>query len=70
MGFKKLKKFLLNITPEKILNIYQEPIKNNYSVIDNYSTLSYSQEGEDLILKRIFEGQENWLLCRCWSTSS
>ncbi len=58
MGFKKLKKLLLKITPKKILNLYQEPIKNQLRELDSYSTLSYSQEGEDLILKRIFEGQK------------
>ncbi|MFN4762870.1 FkbM family methyltransferase [Gillisia sp. Q332] len=58
MGFKKVKKFILRITPKKVLNLYQEPIKNKHREIDIYSTLSYSQEGEDLILKRIFEGQK------------
>ncbi len=58
MGFNKLKKLLLKITPKKILNLYQEPIKNQLRELDSYSTLSYSQEGEDLILKRIFEGQK------------
>lgn len=58
MGFKKLKKLLLKITPKKILNLYQEPILNQSRVLDNFSTLSYSQEGEDLILQRIFEGQK------------
>ncbi len=58
MGFKKLKKFILRITPKKVLNLYQEPIKNKHSEKEIYSTLSYSQEGEDLILKRIFEGQK------------
>jgi len=58
MGFKKLKKLLLKITPKKILNLYQEPIKNQLRELDSYSTLAYSQEGEDLILKRIFEGQK------------
>lgn len=61
MGFKKLKKLLLKITPKKILNLYQEPIKNQLRELDSYSTLSYSQEGEDLILKRIFEGQKTGL---------
>tara|TARA_R100000935_G_scaffold16940_4_gene33461 strand:- start:22378 stop:23115 length:738 start_codon:yes stop_codon:yes gene_type:complete len=61
MGFKKLKKLLLKITPKKILNLYQEPIKNQLRELDSYSTHSYSQEGEDLILKRIFEGQKTGL---------
>lgn len=29
-----------------------------YNLLDGYATKSYSQEGEDLILKRIFEGKE------------
>jgi FkbM family methyltransferase len=58
MGISALKKFFFKITPKKILNIYQEPIKKQLSELDIYSTLSYSQEGEDLILKRIFEGQK------------
>ena len=61
MGFSKLKKIILKITPKKILNLYQEPIKNQLREMDIYSTLSYSQEGEDLILKRIFEGQKTGL---------
>lgn len=58
MGFKKLKNFILKMTPSKIINLYQEPIRNQYRISDSYSTLSYSQEGEDLILKRIFESQK------------
>ncbi len=58
MGISALKFFFLKITPKKILNIYQETIKKQLSELDIYSTLSYSQEGEDLILKRIFEGQK------------
>ncbi|TVZ25584.1 FkbM family methyltransferase [Gillisia sp. Hel_I_86] len=58
MGFSELKKFIFKITPIKILKMYQEPIKNQVRELDSFSTLSYSQEGEDLILKRIFEGQK------------
>lgn len=32
-------------------------LKNNY--FDGYALKSYSQEGEDMILKRLFEGEEN-----------
>ncbi|MBZ9632349.1 FkbM family methyltransferase [Salegentibacter sp. LM13S] len=58
MGFKKLKTLILKNTPRKLVNIYQEPIKKENEKLDPFSTLSYSQEGEDLILKRIFEGQK------------
>lgn len=57
MGFKKLKKLILKFSPQKVINLYQEPLKSRRE--DTYSTLSYSQEGEDLILKRLFEGQED-----------
>ncbi|WP_081212331.1 FkbM family methyltransferase [Salegentibacter sediminis] len=56
MGFNKLKELILKLTPQKIINLYQDPLK---SFQEDYSTLSYSQEGEDLILKRLFEGQKN-----------
>ena len=50
-----LKELLKTILPkrekEKIINI-----KNHY--FDGYSLKSYSQEGEDMILKRLFEKQE------------
>ena len=50
-----LKKLLKSILPksvkEKIINI-----KNNY--FDGYSLTSYSQEGEDMILRRLFEKQQ------------
>jgi FkbM family methyltransferase len=49
-----MKEFLKKILPKsfiKVLNFY----KNNY--FDSYSLKSYSQEGEDMILRRIFESQ-------------
>lgn len=58
MGFEKLKKFILENTPKKIINFYLEPINKENRRMNTFSTLSYSQEGEDLILKRIFEGQK------------
>lgn len=58
MGYKKLKQFILKNTPKKLVKIYQEP-KREVCNLDLYSTLSYSQEGEDLLLKRKFEGQTN-----------
>ena len=49
---KKLaKKILPKSAKEKIVDI-----KNNY--FDGYSLKSYSQEGEDMILRRLFEKQQ------------
>ena len=59
MGFKNLKQLILKLTPQKIINLYQPPLKSPQE--DFYSTLSYSQEGEDLILKRLFDGQQKGL---------
>ncbi|MBE7639816.1 FkbM family methyltransferase [Salegentibacter sp. BLCTC] len=59
MGFKNLKQLILKLTPQKIINLYQSPLKSPQE--DLYSTLSYSQEGEDLILKRLFDGQQKGL---------
>lgn len=47
---KLLKTILPSIGIEKIINF-----KNDY--LDGYSLKSYSQEGEDMILRRIFESQ-------------
>lgn len=58
MGTTRLKKIILRLTPEKVLNFYKSQDKKEFQKLDSYATLSYSQEGEDLILKRIFEGQE------------
>lgn len=49
---KNIFKFLL---PKKVIETLRI-IKNNY--FDGYSTKSYSQEGEDMILKRILENQK------------
>lgn len=59
MGTERIKKLIIRITPVKLLKIYQEPIKKYYVRKDPFSTLSYSQEGEDLILRRIFEGKKD-----------
>lgn len=57
MGFKSLKKIILKITPDRVQNIFKNSTANEHLRLDSFSTLSYSQEGEDLILKRIFEDQ-------------
>ena len=46
-----LKKILPKAVKEKIIEF-----RNNN--LDGYATKSYSQEGEDMILKRLFEGQK------------
>ena len=46
-----LKKFLPKAVKEKIIEF-----RNNN--LDGYATKSYSQEGEDMILKRLFGGQK------------
>lgn len=50
-----LKKLIKNILP-RIVKIKIIDINNNY--FDGYSLKSYSQEGEDMILRRIFEKQK------------
>lgn len=51
-----LKKIVTLIIP-KALVPFAIKIKNNY--IDSYALKSYSQEGEDMILRRIFENKQN-----------
>jgi len=51
-----LKVILKNILPKSIINVLID-LRNNY--LDGYSLKSYSQEGEDMILRRIFENKQN-----------
>ncbi len=50
-----VKKFLKSVLPERCIKKLSY-IKNNY--FDGYALKSYSQEGEDIILRRIFENQK------------
>ena len=50
-----MKKMINALLPTKAIETLRE-IKNNY--FDDYSIKSYSQEGEDMILRRIFEKQK------------
>jgi len=50
-----LKKMLKSIFPKSAIEQLLE-IKNNY--FDGYALKSYSQEGEDMILRRLFEQQQ------------
>lgn len=49
-----IKRIIRVLTPQKLINIYTEPYLKPY----RYVTLSYSQEGEDLILARIFANKK------------
>jgi FkbM family methyltransferase len=51
----KLKKVIQNIVPKRTLIVAKDYISK---IFDVYSIKSYSQEGEDLILRRIFEYKE------------
>ena len=60
MGIKrKLKSFLLNIVPPFLIREIENSILKQKSVNEQFINLSYSQEGEDLILARYFEGKNN-----------
>ncbi|MCL0077893.1 FkbM family methyltransferase [Peptococcaceae bacterium] len=50
-----MKVFLKKIIPNKLIAIYSK-LKINF--FDGYAIKSYSQEGEDMILRRIFERQK------------
>jgi len=50
-----LKQIVKIILPQKIIYSLND-IKNNY--FDGYAIKSYSQEGEDMILRRLFENQK------------
>ncbi len=52
------KKLIRKITPNKLAKFYQQPIKAKHNELLEFGTISYSQEGEDLILKRIFENKQ------------
>ena len=49
-----LKQTLLNVVPKSLINLY---IEFKLTVFDGYASKSYSQEGEDMILRRIFGNQ-------------
>lgn len=57
MGHNFLKKN--KIKPSRLIKLYQVFVQYLIGKPDPFATLSYSQEGEDLILKRIFEEKKN-----------
>ena len=58
MGFDYIKKLIFTITPSKLIRVYQSPVKAS-GVLPKFARLSYSQEGEDLLLERFFENKKN-----------
>jgi len=63
----KIKKVIKKLIPKR----YRKSIIEWKNLIfDGYAIKSYSQEGEDIILRRLFEKTTNWFLCRCWSSPS
>lgn len=61
MGFSTtIKKIIIKFTPDRLVQIYKTvgEIEAN-SVIEEYGLESFSQEGEDMILNRIFTNREN-----------
>jgi FkbM family methyltransferase len=54
---KIIKKLLDMIIPEKIKNHYGQKAINRYKQSLNFQQHCYSQEGEDVLLSRIFEGK-------------
>lgn len=50
-----LKKIIKQILPKNIIKLFSK-IKNDY--FNSYATESFSQEGEDMILKRLFENYQ------------
>jgi FkbM family methyltransferase len=59
MNKEKLAKIILKLTPSKLKGIYEFSIENSYKNKLEFGQLSYSQEGEDMILNRFFGNQES-----------
>lgn len=57
MGIGRLKNYIFKLTPNKILKFYQEPVRKKFLQEQEFANLSYSQEGEDLILNRFLENR-------------
>jgi hypothetical protein len=51
---KIIANFLIRVTPQKLKDIYASAVINKYEYKLEYAHLSFSQEGEDLLLSRIF----------------
>jgi FkbM family methyltransferase len=53
-----IKRIIPHIIPRSVVKVLSKFYKEEFFRIPPYLNLSYSQEGEDLILRRIFEGKE------------
>ena len=62
---KNIRKLIKKLTPSKIKNIFIEDAVNKlnekYKIDFEFMNISYSQEGEDLVIKRYFEGKKDIL---------
>ncbi len=58
MGIGRLKNYIFKLTPNKIIKFYQEPLRKKNKEKQIFENLSYSQEGEDLLLSRFLENKE------------
>ncbi len=56
---QKIKKTIKRLTPPIIKRFYEHNLIQKHKIELEYANLSYSQEGEDLILQRIFEGKND-----------
>lgn len=54
---ESIKNIIRKLTPKRIVKFYQSTIIQKYQDVFSYGNISFSQEGEDLILKRIFNNQ-------------
>lgn len=53
-----LKNIIRKITPNRLIQFYQQPVNNKFNESLKYGKISYSQEGEDIVLSRIFDKQK------------
>ena len=61
MVYRKLKKIILSVTPTKIKTFFGVEVIRAFELKQKFATLSYSQEGEDLILNRFLEDKTEGL---------
>jgi len=56
---KKIANFLLSLTPERVKEIFNFEI--NYKIQEKlkFTQIAYSQEGEDLVLNKLFENKQD-----------
>lgn len=63
MVSKLIKDIIRDYTPRRLKAIYVKDVIEKYTnhikILEEYATFSYSQEGEDLILKRFFGDKKN-----------